>query len=272
MKFIHYRGHGLQVPFGVLLRRWRQEQRYSQERLSEQIGVSTRHLSFLETGRSQPSRSMVLRITTSLERPKAEVNRALLAAGLAPLFSSGSPDAPALAPVVSAVQRMLSNHQPFPGLVLDRHWYLVEANPAAQHLLTAMGYGAHANLIEAILADDPSRSCLLNWEEVVASILERLRGHRRSYSDDPVLASLEQRLVQRHAPATSLPIGDGVALPTRVRLGEHELAFFSIFSHLETVRDVGMSERTIELLCPLDEGTEAYFRRLSLGASTLESR
>src|SRR3954462_617983 len=113
---------------GELLREWRERRRLSQMDLALEAGVSTRHLSFVETGRSAPSREMVLRLAEHLELPLRERNHLLLAAGFAPVYGEHAIDAPEMAPVRDAVRRLLAGHEPFPALVVDRHWPLVDGN------------------------------------------------------------------------------------------------------------------------------------------------
>src|SRR3954463_1063787 len=122
-------------PFGAHLRRWRQHRRLSQQGLAEEAEISTRHLSFVETGRSLPSREMVLRLADRLQVPLRERNALLVAAGYAPMYRERPLDDPALAPAKRAVELILKSHEPYPALAVDRHWNLVAANRMVPHLL-----------------------------------------------------------------------------------------------------------------------------------------
>src|SRR4029077_8435544 len=115
-------------PVGTLLREWRQRRRLSQLELALQAGVSSRHVSFVETGRSQPSADMVLHLAEHLDVPLRDRNHLLLAAGYAPAFAQRELDAPEMGPVRDAIDLVLRGHEPYPGLVVDRHWGLVAAN------------------------------------------------------------------------------------------------------------------------------------------------
>lgn len=185
----------------------------------------------------------------------------MLAAGLAPEFVSLPTEHADLKPVFSAVERLLRNHAPYPALVLDGHWNIVNANDAARNLLQAMGYFGHHNIVEAILGDSPQTTTILNWEEVVADICNRLVRDAADNPNDEVLGSLVERLQrldvsdqQRFDAGHS----DQAVLPLRVRVGGRELAFFSILSSLQSVRDVSVRGLSAELFFPLDEATETY--------------
>src|SRR5436190_9321651 len=125
-------------PFGMHLQHWRQHRRLSQLDLAQEAEISTRHLSFVETGRSQPSREMVLRLAERLEVPLRERNALLVAAGYAPMYRERSLDDPALAPAREAVGLILRSHEPHPALAVDRHWNLVAHNTVAGHLFAGV--------------------------------------------------------------------------------------------------------------------------------------
>src|SRR5215216_3160560 len=132
-------------PFGECLRHWRQHRRLSQLDLAQEADISTRHLSFVETGRSLPSREMVLRLAERLDVPLRERNSMLVAAGYAPMYRERPLDDPALAAARQAVELLLKSHEPYPALAVDRHWNLVAANAVVPHLMA----GADPSLLQA---------------------------------------------------------------------------------------------------------------------------
>ena len=139
--------------FGSILRKWRKQRRYSQLQLALELEISSKHISFLETGRSKASREMILRIGTFLFLPKREINRGLFSAGYAPIYSEFSADDEELKHVFNAVDQMLENHMPYPAIVLNQNWDVIKANNAAVQLLSNLGFEKHHNLVEAVIAD-----------------------------------------------------------------------------------------------------------------------
>ena len=160
--------------FGAILKDWRKTRRFSQLDLSLEAEMSARHLSFLESGRANPSREMVLRLSEALQLPRPAANQALNAAGFAPVYPSLSDDAPELAPVHQAISAMLDHHDPFPGYAIDRHWNVVNSNQGAQMLLALASPGGPANLID-ILINSAGLDLIKNWDEVAILSLSRLR-------------------------------------------------------------------------------------------------
>jgi transcriptional regulator with XRE-family HTH domain len=247
-------------PFGELLRQWRDRRRLSQLELSVQADVSTRHLSFVETGRAAPSRALVLQLAEHLEVPLRERNRLLLAAGYAPVFGETPLDAPALSAVRGALRQLLAAHQPYPAVVVDRGWHLVEANASlalltdlvAPHLLAPP-----ANVLRASLHPDGLAPHIANLPDWRGHLLTRLR-RQVEVSADPDLAALLGELRGypggEHDPAPSP--GD-IAIPLRLRAGGAELSFLSTVATFGTPLDVTVAELTIEAFYPADPATAA---------------
>ena len=170
------------VPLGVLLRDWRQRRRLSQLDLALEAGVSARHLSFLETGRSNPSREMVLHLSDQLDVPLRERNRLLLAAGFAPAFEERPIDAPEMAPVRDALDRVLTGHEPYPAVVVDRWWNLAAANRSIAMFtadVPAELMEPPVNVLRVSLHPDGMASRILNYGEWRAHLLDRLRARWR---------------------------------------------------------------------------------------------
>jgi transcriptional regulator with XRE-family HTH domain len=250
-----------QRPIGELLRGWRERRRLSQLELAIQAEISTRHLSFVETGRAMPSRDMVLRLAEQLEVPLRERNHLLLAAGYAPIYPRTPLDSPALAPVRAAVRQVLTAHQPYPAIAVDRGWNLVEANAsiglftdgAAAPLLTPPVNALRLSLHPAGLAPR-----IVNLGEWRAHLLGRLR-RQVSLTGDAELADLYDELrgypCDQPEPEIELPGPGDVVVPLRIRDGDQELAFLSTVFAFGTPLDVTVAELSVESFFPLDEAT-----------------
>ena len=245
---------------GTLLRDWRQRRRMTQMDLALEADVSARHLSFIETGRSTPSADMVKHLAEQLEVPLRERNELLLAAGYAPAYGQRDIDEPEMGPVREALDRVLKGHEPFPAVVVDRHWGMVAANSAiplltdgvAEHLLAPP-----VNVLRLTLHPEGMAPRIVNLAEWRAHLLDRL-GRQAVTSGDPALAALHDELAR-------LPGGDGshapdlaageIATPLRIRTGDAELSFISTYTTFGTAVDVTVSELSIEAFFPADEAT-----------------
>jgi len=249
------------VPLGTLLKDWRRRRRLSQLDLALEAGVSARHLSFVETGRSKPSREMVLHLAEQLDVPLRDRNHMLLAAGFAPAFEERAIDAPEMAPVRVALQRVLAGHEPYPAVVVDRWWNLVAANrsvalftdQAAAHLLEPP-----VNVLRLALHPDGVARRVVNHAEFRAHLLDRL--HRQvALTGDERLAALHEEVSEYPGGAASLqPHETGIAVPVRLRQGDRELAFFSTIATFGTAVDITLAELAIEAFFPADEATADY--------------
>ena len=257
--------------FGDHLRHWRQNRRLSQQGLAEEAAISTRHLSFVETGRALPSREMVLRLAERLDVPLRERNAMLVAAGYAPMYRERPLEDPELAPARAAVDLILQAHEPNPVLAVDRHWNLVAGNRMLPHLMA----GADADLVQGQVnvlrlslhprGLAPRIVNLLQWRE---HLFERLRQQVQA-TGDATLASLLEELR-----AYPVPEGDrelrlegehlGIAMPLRfLTLDGRELAFISTTTVFGTAVDVTVQELTLETFFPLDEVTREVLRQLA---------
>jgi len=254
-------------PLGTLLRDWRRRRRLSQLDLALEAGVSARHLSFLETGRSRPSREMVLHLAERLDVPLRDRNQLLLAAGFAPAYGERGLDAPALAPVRDAIARIVDGHEPFPAVVVDRWWNLVAANRG----MTLFTAGAAPELLEPPvnvlrLALHPGGAAprLANLAEVRAHLLDRL-SRQVALTGDPRLAELqaEVRAYPPPEPAAGEPgAAAEIAVPVCVRPpeGGPELRLFSTIATFGTAVDVTVAELSIEAFFPADAATARALR------------
>jgi transcriptional regulator with XRE-family HTH domain len=250
---------------GDLLREWRQRRRLSQLELSLDAAISTRHLSFLETGRSQPSREMVLRLADRLEVPLRDRNVLLHAAGYATVFPERPLDDPALAGARLAVEQVINGHEPYPALAIDRHWTLVAANAAATRLLRGVSpdlLRPPVNVLRLALHPDGIAPRTENLAEWRAHLLARLAQQIR-ISGDPVLIRLQRELRQYPAPEVDETEADPstFVLPFRLRTEAGSLAFFSTTTVFGTPLDVTLAELAVEAFYPADAATAEALRR-----------
>ncbi len=246
---------------GCFLKQWRKKRRYSQLQLSLELGISSKHVSFIETGRSIPSKEMILKIGNFLFLPMREINRGLYLAGYAPVYRDLPIGHKDLQPVFSAVEKMIENHMPYPALVLNDSWDVLQLNGSAKKLLVDVGYSKHKNLIEALAADTPETSKVLNWHETASALLTRLRLEISISGGSSRLEELEELLALRLLQETNV-ISDAegeLIQSTRFRVGGKELSFFSIVSQLSTIQDVTVSELKVELMFPVDEVTKNFY-------------
>ncbi|MDN3546094.1 MAG: helix-turn-helix domain-containing protein [Roseateles asaccharophilus] len=232
----------------------RRQRRVSQMELGLRAGVSQRHLSCIETGRSRPSRGTLLALLDALDASLTERNAALLAAGLAPAYSQHALDAPQLGPARDALQQLLHAPGSPPALVLDAEWNLVMANAGVQRLLDLLGLPMPeqpANLLDWLLGSGGMRSCVINEAEVCGEILHRAR---REATQVPALAA---RLAQLQAvlPSWPAPEVQTPLLLTRLRSRIGELRLFSMFSSFGAPLDVTLASLRIEHLFAADAAT-----------------
>ncbi len=250
-------------PVGALLREWRERRRLSQLALALDADVSARHVSFLETGRSRPSREMLLRLMERLEVPLRERNALLLAAGFAPAFPERPLDDPALAEARAAIARVLAGHEPYPALAVDRHWTLVMANRAVAPLLEGVApelLQPPVNVLRLSLHPGGLAPRIANLAEWRAHLLQRLR-HQVERSGDPRLTDVLEELQTLSAEAAhdapeerEITLG-GVAVPLRLRGEGGTLTLLSTTMIFGTPVDVTLSELAVEAFFPADAAT-----------------
>jgi transcriptional regulator with XRE-family HTH domain len=266
--------NGRQRPVGELLRQWRQRRRLSQLELANQAEISTRHLSFVETGRSAPSREMVLRLAERLEVPLRERNLLLLAAGFAPVYAQTAWDAPQLEVVRAAVRQVLTAHDPYPAVAVDRAWTLVAANASVTVLNDGVApelLAPPANALRISLHPDGMAGRILNLGEWRAHLLGRLR-RQVALTGDPQLTQLHDELCgypcDQPEPKLELPGPGAVAVPLRIRHHGRELAFLSTVATFGMPLDVTVAELAIESFLPADPETAAVLHQASTPAAT----
>jgi transcriptional regulator with XRE-family HTH domain len=251
---------------GELLREWRNHRRMSQLDLALEAGVSARHLSFVETGRAAPSREMVLTLAEHLQVPLREQNALLLAAGFAPVFAETPLDTDEMGPVRDALDAILTGHEPYPAVVVDRQWEIVASNGPSQLLLQGVPeelLAPPANALRITLHPDGLAPRVLNFAEWSGHLLTRL--HRQALlSQDPALAELERELLTYPGvePASGLAEpAEMLFVPLRLRLPSGvELSMFSTIATFGTALDITLEELSIESYFPADDATNAYLR------------
>ena len=257
-------------PFGEHLRQWRLRRRMSQLELAGEAEISTRHLSFVETGRSAPSREMVLRLAERLDVPLRERNALLVAAGYAPMYRERPLDDPALAAAREAVQCILSSHEPYPALAVDRHWNLVAANATVSHLLAGIDAALlqpPVNVLRLSLHPQGLAPRIVNLGQWRHHLFERLRQQIQA-SGDAVLLALEQELQGYPVPPEAQSphlAGEvlGVAMPLQLRTQRGILSFISTVTVFGTPVDVTLQELALETFFPADEATRDALRALA---------
>ena len=257
----------LQPPLGVgsLLRDWRQRRRRSQLDLALDAGVSARHVSFVETGRAQPSREMVLHLAEELEVPLRERNHLLLAAGYAPVYGERSLDDPDMTPVREALDHVLRGHEPYPAVVVDRGWNVVAGNRANPVLLEGCPPALlepPLNVLRVSLHPEGMAPRIGNLGAWRAHLLERV-DRQIALTGDTALAALRAEVADYPAPEHDEPtetIGD-IAVPLHIRSAAGaELRFFSTMATFGTAVDITVAELSIESFFPADAATAAAMR------------
>lgn len=254
---------------GDVLREWRQRRHLSQLEMASTSAVSTRHLSFIENGRTRPSREMLLHLAERLEMPLRERNRLLLAGGFAPVFGERGLDSPEMAPVREAVERFLIAHEPYPAAVHDQRWNLVAANRGMELLVEGVDprlLAPPANVLRATLHPNGAAPRIANFTEWSAHLLRRLE-REIAITGDPQLAALYDEFlsypgVHRDDPPRHRDASRDIIVSLRIRHDSGELRFFSTVTSFGTPLDVTVSDLTIEAFYPADAETASRLSAL----------
>jgi transcriptional regulator with XRE-family HTH domain len=252
-------------PVGLQLRQWRERRRLSQLELASQADVSTRHLSFVETGRSRPTKQMIIKLSEHLEVPLRERNQLLLAGGYAPAYAQHDLDEPQLASVREALRRVLHSHEPYPATVINRWWELVDANAAVGALLVDVA--SHlleppVNVLRLSLHPDGLAPRIVNLGQWRAHLLEQLH-RRRVATGDARLHELAEELRGYPGDDGSTATATDVVLPMVFRHDLGELSLFSIAASVGTATDVTVEELQIESFYPADAASADLLARLT---------
>jgi len=261
--------HRPDAGFAVLLREWRQKRRMSQLDLALTSGVSQRHVSFLESGRSNPSRSMILQLSETLDVPLRDRNAWLTAAGFAPIFRTRALDDPQMVQVMNAVRMMLSSHEPFPAVALDRAWNVRMSNRPFERLGAMLGDdiwtrvgGGQRNLMRLFFHPDGIRPFITNWSSVGPLMWRRARKEAETLDGcemkavlDDLEPLLEPDILWSPADTALMPV-----MPFNLMVHGVNLSMFAVVATFGTAQDVTADELRIETLFPADPQTEALLR------------
>ena len=267
-------GTGGRPPFGTILKTWRERRRMSQLDLAVEAGVSSRHLSFIETGRAQPSREMLLNLAGVLDVPLRDRNDLLTAAGFAPIYRETDLGAPAMAQVRRALDFMLRQQEPYPALVMDRRWNVLQVNEGSARIqrrfldLDAVAKIGPPNGMRLMFHPDGFRPWIVNWEATAASLIQWLhRDVMTGFADADTRALLDEVLaypgVPRQWRTVDLDASLAPFLPIEFRKDDLSLCYFTTLTSLGTPHDVTLQGLRVECFYPADEETEQMTRRLA---------
>ncbi len=267
---------GREAGFAHLLKTWRQMRRLSQLDLAMSSGVSQRHVSFLESGRANPSRAMILQLSEALRVPLRERNVWLTAAGFAPIFKSSPLDDPQMSQVMAAVRMMLANHEPFPAVALDRAWNVLIGNATfnwmsnlmGAELWTRVGGGSVRNLMRLFFHPDGIRPFVTNWKTVAPVLWCRAQREAEECGGQEM-----QQVLSELGPfqdADTLRAGRDTpllpVLPLQMVKEGVRISLFTVIATFGTAQDVTTDELRIESMFPADEATESLFRNARVPA------
>lgn len=262
--------------FGDLIKQWRKQRGFSQLSLSLASNVSQRHISFLESGRSQPSREMILQLAEILDIPLRDQNKMLTVAGFAPVFTESDLSAPELAPINQALKFILRQQEPYPAVVMDRYWNQLDSNQAAQHLLywlvnpeqlrPCMAPSGQLNLMKAMLHPQGLRPVVANWEAIAPHLVRRVHRESLAKGQNETSQALLQELLSYPDVAGLWPskVSESWQAPLLIVnfvKDQLRLQFFSTIATLGTPYDITLQELRVECLFPGDEATAMRMRQ-----------
>jgi transcriptional regulator with XRE-family HTH domain len=262
--------------FPAVLKHWRQRRGLSQLDLSLAADVSGRHISFLETGRAQPSRDMVLRLGAALDVPLRDQNQMLQAAGFEPEFAEPGLASGLPGPIEQALSRMLRRHEPYPMMIIDRRYDLLRANEGAQRLFGLLIADPSAvapplNLMRAVFDPRLARGAVVDWERTARAVLLRVHREALARAGDAALSELLRSLLEYPGVPEDFRQPDlseqsEPTLALRVRAGDRELAFLVTVTSFSAPQNVTLEELRIESYFPLDDGTASACEEMARGA------
>ncbi len=253
------------TPLGHLMKEWREARRMSQLQLALLMDVSARHLSYVETGKSRPSREFVAQLADTFEMPLRERNALMLAAGYAPVFSESELSAPEMAALRRAAEAILEQQEPFPAFVANRYWDILMVNGAMQRFMGALKPEGprHANVLLQIFDPEDMRPFIANWTELAADILRHLHHEIARAPMDARARSLLGRVLQfpnvpQHWRKRDLNVSPTPVIPTVFRTPVGDLTFFSTLTTFASSRTVAAEETRIECMHPMDEAARQF--------------
>ncbi len=259
--------------FGQLLKQWRSQRNFSQLDLSMASGVSQRHISFIESGRSRPSHNMVLKLAAVLDIPLRQQNKMLTAAGFTPIYSEFDLSAPEVAPIRRALDFTLRQQEPYPAIVMDRYWNQIQSNQGAQRLMgwlldeQAIPDDIGTNLIKLMLHPEGIKPHVENWETVASNLIHRVHRETLAEGQDEQSQTLFNTLLSypNVHDLWQAPTADSWQLPlltvnfAKTKQPEQQLSLFTTLTTFGTPQDITLQELRLECLFPADERTELQF-------------
>jgi transcriptional regulator with XRE-family HTH domain len=264
--------HSITTHAGTLVREWRTSRRLSQLDLALEANVSPRHLSCVETGKSQPSREMISRLADALGMPLRERNALLVSAGYAPKYRETELTSPEMGPVRRAIEFILQHQEPYPAIVTNRHWDMLLTNDATVRVFDILRPGGpkHVNVLHQIFDPRDMRSVIRNWEELAIDIIRHLHNQVAvAPSDTKARALLDEVLAYPDVPEGWRTREPGSApqplMNTVFGVRDLELRFFSTITTFGTPHDITLDELRIECMFPADEATAEFCRRAVSG-------
>jgi transcriptional regulator with XRE-family HTH domain len=269
-----------QQSFASMLRWWRRHRALSQLDLAGRAEISQRHLSFMELGRASPSSEMVMRLAAALDVPLRQHNSLLLAAGFAPVWRQTDLGSPELTEIRSALDYMMAQQEPYPAVVVDRHWNLLQSNFGAvrlvEFLVGPLAPGTAVNLADALVAPDVLRPHLVNWADVVRYFIRSVEADLAA-DGTPETAALLERLLAYEGVRSAVKVlaaesANSPVLPMHFRKGDTELRLFTTIATLGTPQDITVQELRIECFFPMDDATAGVLRGWSANPGGTESR
>jgi transcriptional regulator with XRE-family HTH domain len=257
-------------------RKWRQYRKLSQLDLALSANISQRHLSYLETGRSSPSREMVIRLCDAMDVPLRERNFLLRSAGFSELYTEHSFDEPSMTPVVDALNFMMKHHDPYPAIVVDRFWDVKMKNQAAEALFTSLMQipsllsliqeSGSMNIAQLTLHPKSLRQLIINWDEAAPQFIRRIACECKVSGDVEVQSRLQSYLIDAGYSVQNEQIAEHLlpVIPLKIALNGVQLSMFSVISTFGTAQDITTDELRIETFYPADKPTEYFFQQLPL--------
>ena len=259
---------------GLLLKEWRTRRRFSQLDLAAEAGISQRHLSFVETGRSSPSREMLLHLGGVLDVPLRDRNTMLSAAGFSTEYLERSLDDPEMVSIRKAVELMIERHDPYPAFAIDRHWNVLRTTAATGRLMMMLVDPASAptehglNMMRMMMHPNGLRPWIVNWDQVAGELIDRVHRDAAAYPNDIVMQQLAEEMlsypdIADHLTATNPDRPPDLLFPVHLKKGDFEVKTFSTLTTIGSPLDITAQELIIELLFPADDASDEAFRTLA---------
>ena len=242
-------------PFASALKTWRKTRRYSQLDLAHQAEVSARHVAFLETGKANPSREMIGKLSDALDLPLSARNELFTSAGFAVRYTARDWTDDEMAPIRAAVDFLLRRHAPYPAFALDHHWHIAALNEPAERLFGPLGITRGASMID-VIKGGAIRTAIENWSDVCHFTYRRLRTESLARGGDPCLDAAAAEIGENDF---GPPSASGPVVPITLAIADQRLSLFSTITQFGTPEDLTLDDLRIEHFFPADEPTRNWF-------------